>query len=369
MTSNVEASDEGIEVLFKRIKAIYEANKVTIKKIDDSADIQVNHFLYNAPPDINKDGSSCVFKLKVTPVVDPAKKLVSDWRKELDIINIFDIFNLKIDYSGRTYDDLMRLNKEMFDGVERYNMFYDEDSKKGRVELKKFVQNFQTIQKHLNDVLSLCKDQQNITEEIEAILYDVNMKMIEAVGAGCRYTPPKIRRISDAIPFVTASMEQTLCSWIGRSFENCTLKYRASVDGFGAADFHKNCDGVAHLLIVVQSDKDFVFGGYTGGASFHSSCSYVSSIGQQPFLFSLRNPSGTQPIMCHLTDARYALHGHPSYSATFGAGHDLYICDNANVQTGSSVNGNSYSTPPGGLFTGTQSGWTIKDLLAFQIPM
>jgi len=367
MTSNVEVSGEGIEVLFKRIKAIYEANKVTIKKIDDSADIQVNHFLYNAPPDINKDGSSCVFKLKVTPVVDPAKKLVSDWKKELDIINIFDIFNLKIDFSGRTYDDLKRLNKEMFDGVERYNMFYDEDSKKGRVELRKFVQNFQTIQKHLNDVLSLCKDQRNITEEIESILYDANMKMIEAVGAGCRYTLPYTRHISDAIPIVTASMEQTLCSWIGRSLETCTIKYKASVDGFGAADFHKNCDGVAHLLVVVQSDKDYVFGGFTGGASFHSNEGYVTPVGQQPFLFSFRNPSGTQPIKCDLKDPTYALCGSPSYSATFGGGYDFHICNNANVQTGSYVNGHhSYSVPGGAfMFTGGREGWTIKELVAF----
>jgi len=368
--SMLDCVDEGIEVLYKRIKSIHEANKATIKKIDNSADIQVKHFQYNAPPVIAEDGSSCVFKLKVTPVVDPARSLVSDWRKELDLINIFDIFNLKIDYSGRTYDDLKRLNKEMFDGVERYNMFYDEDSKKGRVELKKFVQNFHTIQKRLDDVLSLCKDQRNITEEIEAILYAANRKIIDAVGAGCRYSPPMIRYISIAIPFVTASMEQTLCSWIGRSPKKWSLKYRASVDGFGAIDFHKKCDGVAHLLVVVQSDKDFVFGGYTGGASFALNSGYVTSVGQQPFLFSLRNPAGTQPIKCDLKDPPYALCGNSSQSASFGGGHDLYICDNANIQTGSHVIvQHSYLTPPEGahMFTGTQRGWTIKEFLAFQI--
>jgi hypothetical protein len=29
-----------------------------------------------------------------------------------------------------------------------------------------------------------------LSEEIEAILRDANMKMIDAVGAGCRYTLP-----------------------------------------------------------------------------------------------------------------------------------------------------------------------------------
>jgi hypothetical protein len=368
--SIVDFMDEGIDVLYMRIKSIHDANKATIKMIDDSADKQVKYYQYNAPPVISEDGSTCVFKLKVTPLVDPAKKLVSDRKKELDLINIFDIFNLKIDYSGSTYDDLKRLNKEMFDGVERYNMFYDEDSKKGRVELKKFVQNFQIIQKHLDDVLFVCKDQPNKSEEIEAILRDANMKIIDAVGVGCRYSPPKIRRISDAIPVVTASMEQTLCTWIGRRLENCSLKYRASVDGFGAFDFHKKCDGVTGLLVVVQSDKDFVFGGYTGGASFHSNGGYITSIRQKPFLFSLVNSSGTQPIKCDNSSPHRALNGFHSHSASFGGGLDLHICDNANVQTGSQVElGHTYWSPPEGahMFTGVRDGWTVKELLAFQV--
>jgi len=389
MTSNIETSDEGIEELYKRIKSIHEANEELIKKIEDNANVQVKRFLYLAPPAISDDGLSCVFKLTVTPVVEPTKKLVSDWRKELDIINIFDIFNLKIDYSGNSYDDLKRLNKEMFDGVERYNMFYDEDSKKGRVELKKFVQNFQTIQKHLEEVISLCKDQPNKSEEIEAILRDANIKMIDAVGAGCRYSPPKIRRISEAIPSVTFSMEQTLSTWIGRSTEKWSLKYRASVDGFGAIDFHKKCDGVTRLLVVVQSDKDFVFGGYTGSASFQSSPNgnafapnHIATSPQsifngsmtydQPFLFSLINPFGTQPIKCDVTKPQLTLSVNPSHSATFGGGPDLLICNNANVQTGSQVNlGHSYMTSQSGggphMFTGFHSGWRVKEVLAFLI--
>jgi len=337
----------------------------------------VKHFKYNAPPEISEDGSSCTFKLEVTPVSDPAKTLVSEWRKELDLINIFDIFNLKIAYTGRTYDDLKRLNKEMFEGVERYNMFYDDDSKKGCVELKKFVQNFRMIQKHINDVHSLCKDQSNKAEEIKAILSDANMKMIEAVGVGCRYIPPTIQNYfyrDGMIPIVTKSMFESLCTWLAcsKSINNWTLKYRASKDGFGAATFHSKCDGVAHLLIVIRTDKDYVFGGYTGGASFHSSVSYVTPTGQQPFLFSLLNPSGTPPMKFDLTNPTFALYGHSAHSATFGNGHDLHICNNANVTEGSFVRvGHSYVVPQPGcahMFTGAQTGWTVKEILAFQIP-
>ena len=73
MTSNIETSDEGIEELYKRIKSIHEANEELIKKIEDNANVQVKRFLYLAPPAISDDGLSCVFKLNVTPVVEPTK--------------------------------------------------------------------------------------------------------------------------------------------------------------------------------------------------------------------------------------------------------------------------------------------------------
>lgn len=362
---------DSIDGLYQTIKSIHDANEETITKIDESADVLVNHFKYNAPPEISEDGSSCTFKLEVTPVTDPAKTLVSKWRTELVLINVFDIFNLKIAYEGSTYDDLKRLNKEMFEGVERYNMFYDDDSKKGRVELKKFVQNFRIIQKHINDVHSLCEDQSNKAKEIEAILSDANMKMTVAMGIGCRYVPPTPRWISKAIPMLTAKMEHDLFKWLAcKSDSIWTPKHIASKDGFGAATFHSKCDGVARLLVVIQSDKDYVFGGYTGGASFHSSTGYMTSTGQQPFLFSLLNPSGTPPMKFDLTKPTHALNGHPSYSATFGGGHDIHIVNNANVTVGSYVSvGNSYAAPQRGAhITDDRDGWTVKEILAFQIP-
>ena len=366
ITSNInDIEDSSIEVLYKLITSIYEANKKTIEEIENT-DISVNHFKYQASPDISEGGLSCKFDLEVIPVVVSFQKLVSDWRKELDIINIFDIFNLKIAYAGRTYDDLKRLNREMFDGVERYNMFYDDDSKKGCIELKKFVQNFRIIQKHINDVHSLSKDQTNKSQEIEAILWDANMKILEAAGVGCRY------QLYPGVNLEKIIMKQgDLCKWLNCTVESFrTTKYRASVDGFGAANFHGKCDGVDQLLIVIQSDKDYVFGGYTGGAKFNSSGQYITPAGEQPFIFSLISPSGTQPMKFDLINATSALYGHSSSSATFGGGHDIHICNNANVTVGSYLNsGHTYKMPPGGahMFTGSQTGWLVKEIVAYQI--
>jgi hypothetical protein len=58
-----------------------------------------------------------------------------------------------------------------------------------------------------------------------------------------------------------------------------------------------------------------------------------------------------QPFKCPIINGRNgnAIHCRPSYGATFGGGHDLYICDNANSNQ-SSHNvylGHTYQPPPG----------------------
>ncbi len=41
------------------------------------------------------------------------------------------------------------------------------------------------------------------------------------------------------------------------------LLYRASVDGFRAADFHRKCDNNANALTIIKTTENYIFGGYT----------------------------------------------------------------------------------------------------------
>ena len=41
------------------------------------------------------------------------------------------------------------------------------------------------------------------------------------------------------------------------------LLYRATRDGFDAADFHVKCDGKSKTLVIVKAASGNVFGGYT----------------------------------------------------------------------------------------------------------
>lgn len=72
-----------------------------------------------------------------------------------------------------------------------------------------------------------------------------------------------------------------------------SLVYRASRDGFSAADFHSRCDSCPNSLIVIKSTHDCVFGGYTE-ADWSGDSGYKSD--DSTFLFSLINRE-KQPLV------------------------------------------------------------------------
>jgi len=81
-----------------------------------------------------------------------------------------------------------------------------------------------------------------------------------------------------------------------------------------------------------------------GGCSYH----YDSAA----FLFSLVNKPGWQPLKLDQTGKyshnRQSIYSCSYYGPTFGAGHDIYIANNAASNTQSYANvGYTYSPPPG----------------------
>jgi hypothetical protein len=123
------------------------------------------------------------------------------------------------------------------------------------------------------------------------------------------------------------------------------LCYRASRDGWDAADFHRLCDNKGPTLVVAREQAyGNVFGGYAGVAWCQS--------GQQvydgsAFLFTFK-PGEMVPVKLPITEPVNALYGNGAYGPTFGGGHDLHICSNANTADSSYSNlGYSYQPPNG----------------------
>ena len=56
-------------------------------------------------------------------------------------------------------------------------------------------------------------------------------------------------------------LAQQLVEWMEDGKFGCKLCYRASVDGWGAIDFHRKCDDVAPTVTLIKCGSN-IFGGY-----------------------------------------------------------------------------------------------------------
>ena len=131
---------------------------------------------------------------------------------------------------------------------------------------------------------------------------------------------------------------ESLC---GFKIKKRNLLYRASLDGFEAAKFHKKCDNQSNTLTVIKSENGFVFGGFTP-SPWDSSSRYKKQ--NNSFLFSLINESKKPEKIMINSYYEKAIYCSASYGPTFGGGHDIYISDksNENKLSYSGGSGNSY---------------------------
>jgi len=122
-----------------------------------------------------------------------------------------------------------------------------------------------------------------------------------------------------------------------------TLIYRGTRDGFGANEFHSKCNGHNNTLTILKAHgSSFIFGGFTP-IDWNSSGQYKSDL--NAFLFSLTNKDN-QPSKINPIDTNCSIYCNSSYGPTFGCGHDIYVCENANVRAGSYSNlGHSFEHP------------------------
>jgi len=158
--------------------------------------------------------------------------------------------------------------------------------------------------------------------------------------------------VRDRAPLQNILNQWYLSSTIGsRPNPNWKLVFRASQNDFSATEFHRICDGVSPLYILIQGPKGEVCGGFTdvpwaippvGSNPTHSLVNkgrYIAS--DKAFLFSLINVNGQMaPQKFEITKKTFAICYHVDCGPIFGAGADLLISDNCDA------NLDSYSNLP-----------------------
>eukprot|EP00118_Oscarella_pearsei_P017545 m.174450 g.174450 ORF g.174450 m.174450 type:complete len:490 (+) comp39113_c0_seq1:235-1704(+) len=141
--------------------------------------------------------------------------------------------------------------------------------------------------------------------------------------------------LKERLPF-----QALLNGWYGNPQQQWQLLHRASRDGFSSKSFHKNCDEHRPTFVLVLSDDGHLCGGFSdqpwkinvkGGG-------YTAS--SRNFLFTLVNTAGIQPRKFDIKIYDYAIAYHTSCGPIFGAGADLCLSNNCNI------NSESYSNFP-----------------------
>jgi hypothetical protein len=159
----------------------------------------------------------------------------------------------------------------------------------------------------------------------------------------------------------------------GAAFE---LLYRGSRDGFGAPEFHARCDGHARTVTLIRTTREFVFGGYTPckWESGPPLGKFIADDGLRSFLFTVRNPHGTNPRKFPLKADRRskAIFVDPGCGPTFGGGAEISVVSDCDKKGASSTKGfgNAYTNDTGidgkAFFTGEPS-FVVKEIEIFEV--
>jgi len=124
--------------------------------------------------------------------------------------------------------------------------------------------------------------------------------------------------------------------------QKCQLLYRATRDGFRAADFHSKCDNQSNTLVLIKSTNGHVFGGYTE----QDWSGYGYKRDENALIFSLLNKKKNAPFSMKCKQLYKAIFCSASLGPVFGE-HEIWIRNNSNASNAlnTSILGSSYLLP------------------------
>ena len=184
--------------------------------------------------------------------------------------------------------------------------------------------------------------------------------------------------------------KQYIIQWLERpnhthkNLKDIKLLYRGSRDGFGSKTFHEKCNYKGETLVIIKSNEDYIFGGYT--EIDWDNTIWNGSFGQKnnarrdgkgnEFVFSLKNPHNISP--CKFNMKKEWLNHSICCDARRGP---IFGCNDIRIEDECNVKNNKFTYfdfQPGEycfddttgkkrlLFTGTNS-YTVKEIEVYNI--
>ena len=161
------------------------------------------------------------------------------------------------------------------------------------------------INKTNNEIFNLREENIKLKNEIN-ILKQSNEKSKEIEIANNLFFDSKIIKSKSLIDFVLNYIRQNDKSF---NFNDIKLLYRGSRDGDRTKTCHELCDNKQNVLIIMKSDNNFIFGGYSkiGFKTINDINKYEYKKDNNCFLFSINLKKiypviKDEKIICHISE-------------------------------------------------------------------
>ena len=141
------------------------------------------------------------------------------------------------------------------------------------------------------------------------VVHSARVKSVVGAGVGAGQSGTAMVDVSESLilsetPTLRCMMHQVLCGAPHKptnTYSGLRLLYRGSRDGFRAEAFHQRCDNkqAPTLTVIREAARGFVFGAYSDAVWSSPATGWVwHKKGRvNPWVFSLRNPKGVQPLL------------------------------------------------------------------------
>ena len=149
---------------------------------------------------------------------------------------------------------------------------------------------------------------------------------IEAQDKEIKYLKNKINNISNKSVIIKEDESEMITSEIekktNKKIKEIKKLYQATIDGGNSEIFHKKCDNIANTLILIKSEGQRRFGGFTP-IPWKSEENYIKDPEEKTFLFSLDNKK-----IYYLNNSDNAVYHDINSGPCFGGGRDIALDGN-----------------------------------------
>ena len=178
-------------------------------------------------------------------------------------------------------------------------------------KIKKKIKDNEELKKEID---FLKKD----NKELRAIIENQNKEINILKESLFNFMNKSIIMRDDDKSFIYKEIENKM----NKSIKEIKKLYQATIDGGDPIDFHSKCDNIPNTLVLIKSEDNKRFGGFTP-LSWKSEGDYLNDKEKKTFIFSLDNKQIFQ-----LKDGKNALYLSKNSGPCFGYGPDIGILGN-----------------------------------------